>query len=130
MAGVAGAHQRIAAAVTAWEGVTAAPHRFGGTEWRLGKREIGHIHGDWLVDIPFPIAVRNQVVAAGRAQPHHLLADSGWVSLYLHTPDDVETALSLLAESLAIARAQVARRLAHPPRAEPTQATDKDGPSA
>ncbi len=29
-----------------WPGVTAHPHRFGGMEYRLGKRELGHIHGD------------------------------------------------------------------------------------
>ena len=30
--------------------VIAGDHRFGGTEYKLGKREIGHVHGDILVD--------------------------------------------------------------------------------
>ena len=34
-------------------GVTAHPHRFGGTEFRLGKREIGHVQGESLLVIPF-----------------------------------------------------------------------------
>ena len=64
---VPGAAMEILATVSAWPGVEAHPHRFGGTEYRIGKREIGHIHGDTLVDIPFPTKVRNEVVAAGRA---------------------------------------------------------------
>src|SRR5438105_3296696 len=30
-------------AVTAWPGVTAVSHRFGGTEYRYGKKEMGHV---------------------------------------------------------------------------------------
>jgi hypothetical protein len=44
-----GAQETITKAVTAWEGVTVQPHRFGGVEYVIGKREIGHIHGDHLV---------------------------------------------------------------------------------
>ena len=46
--------------LASWPGVEAHPHRFGGTEYRIGKREIGHIHGDALVDIPFPTKVRER----------------------------------------------------------------------
>ncbi len=77
---VQGAKNTIQEAVLSWPGVSAHPHQFGGTEYRLGKREIGHIHGDHLVDIPFPTRVRDEIVAAGRAEPHHVLPDSGWVS--------------------------------------------------
>jgi hypothetical protein len=31
-----------------WPNVTAEPHRFGGLEFRLNKREMGHMHGDKL----------------------------------------------------------------------------------
>src|SRR3989442_368238 len=80
---VSGAKKRIDTDLQGWSGVTAQPHRFGGTEYRLGRREIGHVHGDHLVDIPFPKKVRNELVAAGRAEPHHVLPESGWVSIYL-----------------------------------------------
>jgi hypothetical protein len=93
-----------------WPGVTAHPHQFGGTEYRLGSREIGHVHGDWLVDIPFPSKVRNEIVAAGRAEPHHVLPDSGWVSFYLREAADVERAIGLFRESYEIAMRQKARR--------------------
>jgi predicted DNA-binding protein (MmcQ/YjbR family) len=93
-------------AVTSWAGVTTAPHRFGGLEYVIGKREIGHIHSDHLVDIPFPKKVRDELVAAGRAQPHHILPETGWVSFYLRHEDDVEKAIALLRESYEIAQKQ------------------------
>jgi len=84
-------------------GIEAAPHRFGGTEYRLGRREIGHVHGDSLVDIPFPKKVRDELVAAQRAEPHHILPESGWVSIFLRQDGDVERAIELLQYSFAIA---------------------------
>jgi hypothetical protein len=57
---------RIAAAVTAWPGVTAEAHSFGGVEFRLGQRELGHVHGDRLADIPFPKRIRDELLKAGR----------------------------------------------------------------
>ena len=100
---VAGAQERIVAAVKSWQGVEIRPHRYGGLEFRLGKRELGHIHGDALVDIPFPKGVRNEIVAAGEAEPHHILPNSGWISLFLRRAQDVETAIRLLERSLQLA---------------------------
>lgn len=105
-----GAGALICAALAAWPGVELAPHRFGGTEFRVGRGEIGHIHGDSLVDIPFPVKVRDEVVAAGEAEPHHILPETGWVSLYLRHPGDVTRAVELLRRSYPIALAQRARR--------------------
>jgi len=82
--------------VQSWTGITSQPHRFGGTEYNLGRREIGHVHGESLVDIPFPKKVRNDLVALGRAEPHHVLPDSGWVSIFLRQASDVDRAIDLL----------------------------------
>lgn len=101
---VPGAREQIGQAVLAWEGVSGHPHRFGGTEYRLGKREIGHIHGDHLVDIPFPVRVRNEVIEAGLAEPHHLLPETGWVSLHLREPADIHRAIALFERSFALAQ--------------------------
>jgi hypothetical protein len=51
---VEGARRQIEEAVLGWDGVTVHPHRFGGVEFRLGKVELGHLHGDGLADLPFP----------------------------------------------------------------------------
>jgi hypothetical protein len=101
-----GANKTIQQAVLSWPGVEAKPHRFGGTEYVIGKREIGHIHGDWLVDIPFPVKVREEVVAAGKAEVHHILPDSGWISKYLREPKDVDEAVELFKLSYDIAAKQ------------------------
>ncbi len=113
---------RILAAATSWEGVTAAPHRFGGTEFRLGRREIGHVHGNRLVDIPFPSRVRVAVIEAGEAEPHHLLPDTGWVSIYLRQPADVDRAIELLHRSYGLALGQK-QRPAVPPSDSSTDLT-------
>jgi hypothetical protein len=100
---VSGASKRIENALQTCSGITAQPHRFGGTEYRLGRREIGHVHADHLVDIPFPKRVRDVLVAAGRAEPHHILPESGWVSIHLNQASDVERAIELLLHSFEIA---------------------------
>ena len=74
-----------------------------GRNYHFGRREIGHVHGDSLVDIPFPKEIRNELVAARRAEPHHILPESGWVSIYLRQPSDVDRAIELLHLSYEIA---------------------------
>ena len=106
---VRGAGDAIKNTVSAWDGVTAHAHRFGGTEFRLESREIGHVHGDGLVDVPFPTKIRNEIVSAGEAAPHHILPESGWVSFYLREPHDVERAIGLLRRSYEIAVSQRTR---------------------
>ncbi len=103
---VHGARDQIGQIVLAWPGVEARPHRFGGTEYRVGRREIGHIHGDQLLDIAFPRAIRDEIVAGGLARQHHVLPDSGWVSFHIRETADVERAIALLRRSydLALAR--------------------------
>ena len=108
---VKGAQQLITEAVTSWEGVTVQSHRFGGVEYLIGRREIGHIHGDHLVDLPFPKKVRDRIVEAGRAQPHHILPETGWVSFYIRQEDDVEKAIALLRESYEIALKQKSKTI-------------------
>jgi hypothetical protein len=93
------AHQQITVEVLNWAGMNAVPHRFGGSEFRWGTREIGHLHGNHLLDIPFPKRIRDEIVAAGEAEPHHILPDSGWISFYLREPEDVQKAIALLRRS-------------------------------
>jgi hypothetical protein len=78
-----------------WPGVTAVPHRFGGVEFRFGGRELGHLHADRLADLPFPVRIREELVASGRASPHHVLPRSGWVSRYIAGPDDLPAVIGL-----------------------------------
>jgi hypothetical protein len=106
---ISNAQKIITQALTSWDGVSTASHRFGGLEYRLGARELGHIHGDHLVDIPFPKKVRDEIVKAGLALPHHVLPETGWVSLYLREDEDVQRAIALLHRSYEIALKQKSR---------------------
>ena len=70
-------------------------HRFGGIEFRVNGHEIGHLHGDGLADLPFPVRMREELVAAGEAREHHVLPQTGWVSYRIRGDGDVGGALGL-----------------------------------
>jgi hypothetical protein len=78
-----------------WPGVHSESHRFGGTEFRLGRRELGHLHGDGWADLPFSKAIRRELVAQGHAEPHHILPDSGWVTKRIRSEADLTAAIEL-----------------------------------
>src|SRR5690349_23624604 len=88
-------HHVIVQEVSTWPGVTVGPHRFGGTEVRLGHRELGHLHGSRLADLPFPLLIRNDLVSAGRAQPHHVHPESGWVTYVIRDRSDIASVVAL-----------------------------------
>jgi luciferase-like monooxygenase len=98
---------QIADTVSSWAGVSVT-HRFGGVEFAVGRRELGHLHGDRIADLPFPRRVRDELIAAGRARPHHVLPDSGWITVSISGPGDVERTIELF--SLTYERARRARR--------------------
>ena len=91
-----GISQRIADIVGAWDGVTVQPHKFGGIEFRVAHREIGHLHGDRMADLLFPVKERRSLVASGRAYAHHILPDTGWVSFPIRSEHDVPAVVALL----------------------------------
>jgi hypothetical protein len=86
--------QTIRDELTSWPGITTGPGRFGATTFLYGTREVGHLHGSSHADLPFPTKLRNELVAEGRAEPHHFLPQSGWVTVPL-AGAGVERALDL-----------------------------------
>ena len=102
--------ERIEREVGSWEGVTVVEHRFGGTEFRLGRRELGHLHGARWADLRFHKGIRDMLVETGRAQPHHVLPHTGWVSKQIRGEDDVAEVIELF--RLSYERAQVAANVA------------------
>ncbi|HZC28546.1 MAG TPA: luciferase family protein [Gaiellaceae bacterium] len=117
------ARDAIRAAVLSWDGVNEHPHRFGGVEFRLGKRELGHLHGGRLADLPFPRTVRNMLVETGRALPHRVLPESGWVSRPIRDEDDVAEVIELF--RLSYERARLAATAAA--RRSPSAAARRSG---
>ena len=86
--------ETVRTAVGSWAGVTVHDHRFGGIEFRVGRRELGHLHRT-IADLPFPRRIRDELVEAGRARPHHILPDSGWVTVPFRTAAYVENVIAL-----------------------------------
>jgi Family of unknown function (DUF5519) len=105
---------RIAEEILSWEGVSSHSHRFGGVEFRLGKRELGHLHGDRLADLPFPKRVAEDLIASGRARPHHALPESGWVSRPIAGDEDVDEVIGLFRLSYDRAVNSAAKRSPSP----------------
>ena len=81
--------------ILSWAGVSEKPHRFGGIEINYGKKELGHLHGDKLADLPFPKLKRDELVKQGLVKPHHVLPESGWISYYLKSEEDIPFAIEL-----------------------------------
>ena len=88
----------VQSVVERWAGVTTHAHRFGGIEFRVGRRELGHLHRSFA-DLPFPRAVRDELIAEGRARPHHVLPDSGWVTVPMRTPSEVANVIELFRQN-------------------------------
>src|SRR5262249_9959832 len=106
ISGVA-ANEAVIRDVSSWEGVTVHDHRFGGVEFRVGRRELGHLHARFA-NLPFPRRIRDELIAAGRARPHHVLPDSGWVTVPMRTADEAKGVVELLRQNYD--RAAIARR--------------------
>ena len=75
--------------------VTEAAHRFGGIVFHLGPRELGHLHGERVADLPLPPHLRDELVASGRLSPDDVASDSDWVSRRVERPEDVAEIVEL-----------------------------------
>jgi hypothetical protein len=62
--------EQITSEVTSWPGVEAGPGRRGEFAFRVGRREIGHLHGDHAAHFSFPKDVWAELFAQGRVVHH------------------------------------------------------------
>ena len=62
--------ERITAEVTSWPGVTAGPGSRGELAFKVGGREIGHLHGDHAAHFFFPAETWEELSAQGRIVEH------------------------------------------------------------
>lgn len=88
--------QKLQDKVSAWPQVTVHPHRFGGREFRFGRAEVGHVHRDGAVDIPFPRSIRDVLLAERLAEEHRWVPDSGWITFDMRNEEHLEHAAWLL----------------------------------
>ena len=62
--------QRITAAVTSWPGVQAGAGSRGEFGFNVGRREIGHLHGDRSAHFGFPRDQWSELMTQGRIVKH------------------------------------------------------------
>ena len=89
--------ERITEEVTSWPGVTAGPGRRGEFAFRVGRREIGHLHGDHAAHFGFPKAVWQSLFEAGRIDYHPVFPGRpGFGARRIETETDVDDVIALL----------------------------------
>jgi hypothetical protein len=94
----AAAMESVLSEVASWKGVSVHEHRFGGVEFRVGPRELGHLHTSFA-DLPFPRTVRDELIKTGKAKAHHVLPGSGWVTVPMRTSPEVVNVIELFRKS-------------------------------
>jgi hypothetical protein len=62
--------EQITEEVTSWPGVEAGPGRRGEFAFKVGPREIGHLHGDHAAHFFFPKEVGEDLRKQGRVVDH------------------------------------------------------------
>ena len=91
------ASRQITDEVTSWPGVEAGPGRRGEFAFRVGRREIGHLHGDHAAHFAFPKPVWAELMAQGRIVPHPVFPDAqGPAARRIRDQDDVVDVIALL----------------------------------
>lgn len=97
MSKVQTASERITEEVTSWPGVTAGPGRRGEFAFKVGGREIGHLHGDKAAHFGFPKQVWRELREQGRIEPHPVFPDKeGPAARQIVDDADVREVIALL----------------------------------
>ena len=89
--------QLIVDEVTSWPGVTADVEDDGELAIKLGRRELGHLHGDFAAHFSFPKSVWRELHAAGRIGHHPVFpGKEGPAARGLEGETDVRDVIELL----------------------------------
>jgi hypothetical protein len=91
------ASERITEEVTSWPRVAAGPGARGEFSFKVGRREIGHLHGDWAAHFLFPREIGAALREQGRVGPHPVSPDHpGWAARRIEDEADVRDVIELL----------------------------------
>ncbi|WP_354701321.1 hypothetical protein DSM112329_01633 [Paraconexibacter sp. AEG42_29] len=85
----------VTEAVTAWPGITTEYGSRGEFSFRLGRREIGHLHGDRVAHFGFPRGVWDELMRDGIVQKHPI-DKPGWAARRIAGPEDVAIVITLM----------------------------------
>jgi hypothetical protein len=88
---------QITAEVTSWPGIEAGIGKRGEWSFRLGRREIGHLHGDRSAHFSFPKTIWAQLFDEGRITYHPVFPGrQGPAARRIEHPSDVRDVIELL----------------------------------
>jgi hypothetical protein len=91
------ASEQITDEVSSWPGIEAGYGTRGEYAFKLGPREIGHIHGDRTAHFSFPRDVWNELRAAGRIVHHPVFPGKvGPAAREIHDDADVADVIVLM----------------------------------
>ncbi len=91
------ASERITREVTSWPGVQAGPGERGEFAFKVGRREIGHLHGDYVLHTGFPKNLWTRLHDEGRIDYHPVFPRTpGYAARSIETKDDVDDVIELL----------------------------------
>jgi hypothetical protein len=91
------ASERITNEVTSWPGVEAGPGRRGEFAFKVGRHEIGHLHGDHAAHFFFPKDVWTELRADGRVVEHPVFPDrQGPAARRIEGDADVDDVIALM----------------------------------
>jgi hypothetical protein len=91
------AGRRITDEVTSWPGISAGPGDRGEFAFKLGRRQIGHLHGDHVAHFSFPKDVWAELIADGRIVPHPVFPRSqGPGARRIESEEDIRDVIALL----------------------------------
>jgi Family of unknown function (DUF5519) len=91
------ASEQITASVTAWPEVTSGFGSRGELAFKLGPRELGHLHGDRVAHFGFPKAVWHELFDAGRITHHPVFpGKAGPGGRQIAGDDDVHDVIALM----------------------------------
>lgn len=82
--------------VCAWPNTTVQVHKYGGIQFNNHNCELGHIHGNGLLDILLSREQKASLMKEYPIQDHHVFKNSGWVSFRIKTDKDKQMAIDLL----------------------------------
>jgi hypothetical protein len=93
----AGAASAITDEVTSWPGIESGHGRRGEFAFKLGGREIGHLHGDHAAHFSFPPAAWDELFAEGRIIHHPVFPDRrGPAARRIESQADVDDVIVLM----------------------------------
>jgi Family of unknown function (DUF5519) len=91
------ASEQITEEVTSWPGVTAGYGSRSEFAFRIGRREIGHLHGERVMHCGFPKAVWHELHDAGRIDYHPVFPGTpGYAARAIRDEEDVRDVIALL----------------------------------